>query len=321
MNRKVLLAVLGILALAVVLVLVLLGCSQDVTAYEVFNAFSGVDCTAPILLSATSESSSVIRLDFSEPVKVYGSSFEPSSARADGKSVFVTLSSTLAPGQKSEIEGRVKDYAGNTCGFSVQVWGLNPRMPQILINEFTTKGTARSPDRTELRISSDGNLNGMTLYGGVPDDWDVCLVFPDLEVRSGDLVVIWWTDSLPEDLSEKEGVMNICANCSDNLSSNNGTLVLCATPSIGAKVIDAVIYSNYSSSHGGFGTKVAQQRASWVLNAGAWVGDAIDITSSTATRSVCRMEDGRDFQSAGDWFVTVTGGSTFGLANTSEAYL
>ena len=320
MRRKALIVVLTVFGLAVFVIIVLLGCSQDITAHEVFNAFAGTDNVSPVLLSAVSESSSIIRLDFSEPVRVYGSSFEPCSARADGKSIYVTLPSTLVPGQMSEISGRVKDYAGNTCGFSVQVWGLNPRIPEILINEFTTKGSAKSPDRTELRILSDGNLNGMTLYGGIPDDWDVHLIFGDVEVRSSDMVVVWWTETLPEDLEVRAGRLDICAGETDDLSSNNGTLVLCATPSIGARVIDAVIYSNFSSSHEGYGTKTAQQRANWVIDSGSWEGEPIDGTSSTATRSICRMEDGRDSGSSKDWFITVTGGSTFGSANTSEAY-
>ena len=311
----------AVLAAALVSVFVLLlGCSQNVDIPEVFNAFSGKDDKAPVLLGAYSESSSTVRLDFSEPVKLYGSYVGQYSARSDGKSIYIVLPSELEPGIQTRISGRVRDYAGNTCAFSVQVWGLNPRLPKILINEFTTKGTEKSPDRTELRILSDGNLNGMVLYGGIPDDWDTRLVFPDMDVRKDDLVVIWWTGEMPQAAEETSGVINICASCSESLSSNNGTLVLCDTPSIGARVIDAVIYSNFSSSYQGFGTKGALTRARWVLESGAWSDDAVDSTSSTATRSVSRFRDGRDSGSAGDWFITVTGGSTFGSENTSEPY-
>ena len=318
--KKVFFIVCILFAVALAVLTLLLGCSQDVTVSEVFNAFAAVDDTAPVLLGAYSESSSTVRLDFSEPVKLYGHYVGQYSAQSEGKSIYIVLPSTLEPGVTTRISGRVRDYAGNTCGFSIQVWGLNPRLPKILINEFTTKGTEKSPDRTELRILEDGNLNGMVLYGGVPDDWDVKYLFPDMNVRKDDLVVIWWTEELPQDVESKGGVINICASCSENLSSNNGTLVLCETPSIGACIIDAVVYSNFSSSYQGFGTKGALQRAQWVIECGAWSGDALDSTSSTATRSVCRFPDGRDSDSAGDWFITVTGGSTFGTDNTSEPY-
>lgn len=318
--KKVFFVVSALVAVATAVLILLLGCSQNVSVSEVFNAFSGMDDTAPILLGACSESSTTVRLDFSEPVKLYGPYVGQYSARSEGKSVYIVLPSELEPGVMTRISGRVRDYAGNTCGFSIQVWGMNPRLPKILINEFTTKGSERNPDRTELRILEDGNLNGMVLYGGIPDDWDVRFLFPDLDVSKNDLVVIWWTEELPQEAEDLPGVMNLCASCSDNLSSNNGTLVLCDTPSIGADVIDAVIYSNFSSSYQGFGTKGAQQRAQWVLDCGAWSGDALDSTSSTATRSLSRFPDGRDFDIASDWFVTVTGGFTFGSDNTSEPY-
>ena len=320
MKRKAIIILTTAAALTVAMVVLLIGCSQEIDAVEVFNAFAGTDNVAPVLISASTQSSSVVKLDFSEPVKVYGSSFGEYSARSDGKSIYISLPSSLEPGCRSEISGRVRDYAGNTCGFSVQVWGLNPRLPAVLINEFTTKGTEKSPDRTELRIMSDGNVNGMVLYSGIPDDWDGRVVFPDMEVRKGDNVVVWWTQDLPPSAEAYPSGLNICAASSDGLPSNNGTLVLCDTPSIGAGILDAVVYSNFSPSHQGYGTKSAEQRAVWVIESGQWKGDALDSTSSTATRSMSRNLDGRDSDSCGDWYITVTGGYTFGSDNTSEPY-
>jgi len=227
---------------------------------------------------------------------------------------------------RSDVSGRVKDYSGNTSGFTIQVWGFNPDLPGVLINEFTTKGTARSPDRTELLIVTPGNINGMTLYCGVPNDFDVSVVFGDIDVRTGDMIVVWWTEELPEQVSSGPSdsggirVFNICAGSADNLPSNNGTLVICDNPALGSSVIDAVVYSNYSQSHEGFGTRSALERARWVIESGAWSGDAVDSTSSTATRSMGRLPGFPDTDGSRDWIVTVTGGSTFGAANTAEAY-
>ena len=319
MNRKVFFFLVSIALFAVVIVLVLLGCSQDPEQTEVFNFFSGTDCMAPTLVSVRSESGAIIRLEFDEPVKVYARSFSPFSARADGRFVYVTLSRTLPPGKNSVVEGRVRDYSGNTTGFAVSVWGFNSRLPEIIINEFTTKGTAKSPDRTELRVLSGGNLEGLTLYCGIPGDCDASVMLGDLEVERDDMVVIWWTESLPSGVRERaSGVFNICAETSSDSSSNNGTLVLCENPSLGAMVLDAVIYSNFSQSHEGFGTKTALQRARWVISSGAWSGDAVDCTSATATRSVSRIPSGSDTDTSDDWFITITSGSTFGGSNTSS---
>ncbi|MBR6085337.1 MAG: hypothetical protein IKP61_06985 [Spirochaetales bacterium] len=322
MNRKVFILVAVLLILAAAILLVVLSCGTEPEPAEVFNAFIGKDCLSPTLLSVKSESGSIIRLEFDEPVKVFGRSFEPSAARCDGRFVYVSLPKSLPPGQKSTVSGRVKDYSGNTTGFSVSVWGFNPRLPETVINEFSTKGTAKSPSRTELLVLGEGNLNGIVLYCGIPDDYDVCVMLGDIEVKKDDLVVIWWTEALPEDVVPREaGVWNICAQSAQKPSSNNGTLVLCENPSSGSAVMDAVVYSNFSQSHEGFGTRAALLRARWVLASGAWTGDAVDGTSSTATRSVCRFSGRTDSDSDSDWYVTVTSGSTFGAANTSEAFI
>ena len=321
MNRKVFIVLAVILGLSVALVLLLLGCSQEVDVGEIVNVFSGKDCQSPVLVSVSTASSSVVRIEFSEPVRIYGSSFSPFTARADGKFVYVTMNSSLPPGQSSSIGGRVKDYSGNTTGFSVEVWGHNPLIPPIVINEFTTKGTERSPDRTELLVKANGNINGMVLYCGIPDDNDAKVVFGDLNVKENDLIVVWWTEKLPDNVLEYGiGTINICASTNSGPSSNNGTLVLCNTPSLGAGIMDAVVYSNFSASHDGYGTRGAKERAQWVLTSGFWEGDAVDSTTSTATRSMSRVLEGRDSNCCKDWYVTVTGGSTFGLPNDSEAY-
>lgn len=321
MNRKVFIVLAVIAALAVALIVLLLGCSQEVDVGEIVNVFSGRDCQSPVLVSVSTASSSVVKIEFNEPVKVYGSSFSPFTARADGKFIYVTLNSSLPPGQSSEVGGRVKDYSGNTTGFSVEVWGHNAMIPPIVINEFTTKGTDRSPDRTELLVKGNGNINGMVLHCGIPDDSDARIVFGDVSVKENDLIVVWWTEKLPDDvLNEGLGVKNLCANTTSGPSSNNGTLVLCDTPSLGAGIIDAVVYSNFSASHEGFGTRGAKERAQWVIDAGFWEGDAIDSTTSTATRSMSRVLGSSDTNRCKDWYVTVTGGSTFGLPNVSEAY-
>ena len=324
MNRKVLITLVCVALVAAMLLAVLLGCSQDPEPVEVLNILGGSDSVSPSLVSVQSVTSSVIRLEFSEPVRIYGTSFEPLGAREDGKFVYVSLDASLKPGTRSYVHGRVKDYSGNTTGFTIQVWGYNPDLPQVLINEFTTKGTAKSPDRTELRILSSGNINGMTLYNGVPSDFDALVVFGDIDVRADDMVVVWWTEdiSVPEVQEDMTGgrVFNICAQSTEALPSNNGALVLCGSPALGADVLDAVVYSNFSASYGGYGTRSAQERAKWVTGSGAWSGDPLDSTTSTATRSMGRLPDADDSDSAKDWIVTVTGGATFGVRNSTEAF-
>ena len=318
MDRRIIFVLAVLAFIAVFLTALAIGCSQDVESIEIINIFSGADCTSPELVSVQPESGNVVRLVFSEPVKLYGDSMGTCQARAEGKNVYVMLGSSLSPGMKASLEGRVKDLSGNSTGFSVEVWGYNPAVPRILINEFTTKGTAKSPDRTELIVLGEGNVNGLALYAGTPGDYDARFVFGDIAVHEGDFITVWWTEALPE--GAKTGSLDFCAGCEDGLSSNNGTLVLCSSPALGARVLDAVVYSNFTASHDGFGTKTAQERARWVLEAGSWNGEAADSSTSTSTRSVSRNRFSYDSDSCADWFVTVTGGATFGGPNDSDAY-
>lgn len=316
---------LAIAVASVALIFVLLSCSDEIDVATVTNVFSGRDCKPPVLLGVTSVASSIVKLQFDEPVKVWENSFGSCTARADGKDVYVTLGSDLTPGELSWISGRVRDYVGNTSGLRVKVWGYNGRLADVRINEFTTKGSGKSPDRVELEVIKDGNLAGLSLYGGVPDDWDVWFMFPDVDVKKGDFLVVWFCECLPDGMTEGPSgigrtVFNYCSKGDVSLATNNGTIVLAGTPTPGARILDAVVYSNFTSSHEGFGTKSAYERAMWVLEGGYWKGEAISSTSSTATRSMSRKMGCVDSDSAGDWYVTVTSGSTFGFQNTSQAF-
>lgn len=319
MAKRILVIILVLAAIVCTLLVSLMSCSNEIELGEIVNAFSGLDDSTPVLEGVSFASSSIICLQFSEPVKVYENSFEPYVARADGKFVYVTLNRNLPPGVMSEISGRVKDYSGNTSGFSVKVWGYNPLMPKVLINEFTTKGTTKSPDRTELLVLEDGNINGMSLYCGIPDDYDAKYVFGDIDVKANDLLVVWWTEELPSDIESYDG-RNFCAESSEGASSNNGTIVLCSAPSIGASVMDAVVYSNYTTANEGYGTRAAKERAFWVIDNAYWKGDPLESTTSTATRSMSRILLSEDTNGLENWYITVTGGATFGLPNTSESY-
>ncbi len=302
-----------------------IACSQPEERLALVNVFLDKDNEPPVLLKVSSVASSIVKIDFNEPVKVYGNSFGTFVARADGKSVYVTLNSSLPAGQEATLEGRVQDYYGNSTGFEVGVWGYNPNVPNLVINEFTTKRDTRNPDKTELYALTGGSLAGVTLYCGTPDDYDAMYIFPDITVSSKAYIVLWWVkeDFSLEDV--KGDGLNFASFTRKNPSDNNGTLTLANSPSPGATILDAVIYSDFGESMDGFGTSKARDRALWVINGGFWKGYAIDSSTSTATRSMARKITGvnivtEDTNTCNDWYITCSGGATFGSANTSEPY-
>ncbi len=323
--RKILIFTVIVFTVIIVTLGLFIACSQPEERLALVNVFWDKDNEPPVLLKVSSVASSIIRIDFNEPVRVYGNSFGTFVSRADGKSVYVTLNSSLPAGQEAVLEGRVQDYYGNSTGFSVGVWGYNPNVPELVINEFTTKRDARNQDRTELYALKGGSLAGVTLYCGTPDDYDAMYIFPDITVNSGTYIVVWWVkEDFPIENVKGDG-LNFASFTRKNPSDNNGTLVLADSPSPGATILDAVIYSDFGDSMDGFGTSKARDRALWVINGGFWQESAIDSSYSTATRSMARKITGAnivtsDTNTCNDWYITCSGGATFGSANTSEPY-
>lgn len=300
----------------VILLFVLLlicSCSLSDEGSEVFDMTLSRDTKSPVMLKAESENENIVRLTFSEPVIPYNNSFCDYYLESQGCDIILYFKGKFKAGKSYEIKGRVADLSGNTSFVEVTVWGCNEKLASVVINEFTTKGNTNNPDRTELLVTESGNLNGMCIYDGIDSDYRTKVMLGDIDVVSGQYVVIWWTDSLPLVL-DKDSI-NICAFTDKGLSENNGIITLTSSPGDAAKVLDCVVYSNQESSdYEGYGTKEVYQRVLKAKEKGYFTSKPINASSSTATRSVSRNEK------TGKWYISVTGGATFGKANTSDEY-
>lgn len=318
-TKKWLLPVLVFLVLAILALALVIACAQPEEELQLINAFLDKDNKPPVLLSVNSVASSVVRLDFDEQVKVYGKSFSPLTARAEGKSVYVTLDASLKGGVQTQLTGRVQDYYGNTTGLEVNVWGYNPNLPKLVINEFITKGTDDNPDRVELLALTSGNLAGMALYNGIPDDYDAIYVFQDIDISAGDFIVVAFVD---EDYEMDKTKANYFCTSEKLLPNDNGILVLASSPSPGAQIIDVAIYSKYREDQEYFGTNALKQRVQWAIANESWKGPAIDSTKSTSKRSMARHLNSEDTDSSSDWYIAnyPKKEDGFGKANTADSY-
>lgn len=305
------------LILCFILLVLCCSCIQGNSEQDFFNAAFGKDFKVPVLEKVETIDDYDVCLTFSEEVIPFEECFENCTVEADGCNIIIHLSSLLKPGKSYTVSGRVSDLSGNSCSVSVKVWGFNKNPAQLVINEFTTKGTNASPDRTELYVIKGGSLSGICLFDGIPSDYRSYVMFDnDDYVDSGSYIVIWWTDKLPTGVSShpEEGIYNIAAKTGTNLSENNGILTLSLSPSEGATVIDCVSYSSQESSeYGGFGTKEVYQRVISAKDKGFLIQETVSSKNSTATRSISKKADN-------SWYITVTSGSTFGQANTSARY-
>ena len=295
---------------------------------ELFNVLSGKDKQSPLLLTAEATSPYEATYQFNELVFCDSTNFscknnfvKITSVVPFEKNIIITFDKPLIPGKRIEIEGRVADAAGNTLTFTAGVWGYNDRIPSLLINEFTTRGSSNNPDRVELLAQTDGNLAGVTLYDGVASAWDSECILPDFEVKAGDYIVIQYNKELSgEHPIEFDGG-------TVGLGANNGVISLYNAPY--GTILDAVVYSNRTSdsdtNYGGFGTHKVLQRIQELELTHLWQPHpitpetAIDSTYSTATRSFCRQK-GANTSSKYDWYIVPTSKFSFGKPNSTEVY-
>ena len=306
------------------------------------------DLVPPCLIGVRSMNSTEIELEFDEiPVsqpdwlKLHPDGNIRSLSRKD--SSLIVLVDQQHPGQEYILEAVVEDKRGNRLSFLTTIYGYNPDTPRVLINEFTTRGTGNHPDVLELKVLNDGNMGGMSLYQGTPNNWRDRLIFPDFQVKAGDFILVHFKTSADlEELDEtgakdSSGGLDSSDNAFDfwikdgsGISGNNGVLSIYDRP--GGLLLDGVLYSNRSSDsderYDGFGTLDTLERARQLVADMGWViggekvrpEDAVSPEGSTGTRSLCRSSSSADTDTLLDWHIVPTRGATFGEENSDEVY-
>lgn len=298
------------------------GCQSD--ASRAINVFEGRDRIPPRLTDLRAVSATEVQAVFDEPVTISVND-SPYSCTSSANTVTFSLGFVLDAGRSVEIRATVRDEWSNSTSFSGTVFGYNPDVPALLITELTTTGSAKSPDCTELYCLTDGNLCGVCLYDGLPDEYNFRFVFPSASVRKGDYIVIEWEG---KGNSTVGNVHFFGAGLDTNPSQYNGLQALSVSPSPGADVMDCVLYANHAGvAYERFGSAKNLRRATKAVERGLWRAGgeitglcAVDASKTSATRSIARIWPYQDTDTAYDWYITATGGCTFGAANTAPAF-
>jgi len=304
---------------------------------------------SPKIIGLRIVESNKIEFIFSKEVSASSSSFEIIPylggiyCEANERSIVINLSEEQSPGEEYFIKGRVKDKYGNSLSFSTKFYGFNPRVPGILINEFTTNGSTAHPDMVELFITTEGNMAGVVYYAGCGCINDHELIFPSFEVVAGEYIVIHTRpQGIPEEINEtgakdvSKGIdatpyaRDFWVKGGTGLSGNNGALTIFSSP--GGDLLDAVLYSNRTSSsderYRGFGSTNMVHKADCIAEKSGWFfqgeqispEDCINPSQSTATRSICRNSNSDDTNTKNDWHIVPTSGYTFGRVNNDAVY-
>lgn len=307
------------------------------------------DIIPPVFQEICCMEKDTVTLAFNEPVTTTKESvkFDPDmelvSVSSENNEVVIKTGDPLSPGVKYTIELTVADASSNESALVTAVFGHNPDVPGIIINEFTTRGSASHPDIVELLVTQPGNMAGLTLYRGVAHDFDELFVFGELEVVQNDYILVHFKpEGIEQEVNEYDGkAISSGLDCSDDaydfwihegagLGGNNGAICLYETPT--GSILDALIYTNRTSqsdeNYRGFGSTTNMERAELIFKKNQWVcgqniirpEDCIFIDDSTATRSACRESISTDTNSNADWHIVPTSGSTFGGINSDERY-
>jgi hypothetical protein len=247
------------------------------------------------------------------------------------------------PGRAYTLEAEARDARGNSASFFADFYGWNPRVPRLLINEFTPRGSGNHPDLIELKVCSEGDMGGVVLYLGTPESFDERLVFPSFQVSRGSFIVVHCKPTgEPVEVNETadtaaSGGLDASDHAFDfwipgatGLPGNNGVLSLYERP--GGKILDGVLYSNRSSQsderYRGFGSAEMLARADELVKAGGWKPagarvlpeDGVSPEGSTGTRSIGRGSASADTDTSEDWHVVPTRKASFGAENSDEVY-
>ncbi|NCB01718.1 MAG: hypothetical protein EOM67_06075 [Spirochaetia bacterium] len=315
------------LALVILIITLLFVSCSDEFDGPVINFFSGKDRMSPRLITIQTIDESTVVFTFDEfifrPFITLEKEYKESTCYVDQEKLVVSLSHPLSVMRQTNIYFSVRDNRGNSTTISAPVYGINTKIPNLVINEFSTRGSTNHPDRVELKALTDGNLGGVTLYHGMFFNHTFSFSFPSVEVKRGDYIVVQFQQIPPQHspLTYYGG--------SEGLGGNNGVISLYNSPY--NEVKDVVLYSNRTSdsdeAYGGFGTKDVYEQVIELTSTDQWVHNgvirpesAINSDSSTATRSFNRKEEQEDTNSASDWYVVITSGSTFGEKNTTTQY-
>jgi len=308
-----------------------------------------IDLLPPLLQRAEVIDERHIRFIFDEtvmsdvPKAIIDPPLRVSHSETTGNQVDIVLLEDQVIGQVYTLRAAVKDSRGNTLSFLFEFTGWNPRVPDILINEINPRGSGKTPDCIELYTLSDGNLGGLCLRIGTTNRYTQQIVFPSVDVSRGDFIVVHAkAEGIGEEIDEidsinESGGLLATDNARDfwipespGLPSNNGAVTLYKQK--GGKVLDAVIWSDRSDSPAS--DKLGWTSAGYIFASDlgkedAWQAanppipspsEAINVSLSTATRSLCRASVPADTNSSDDWHTVPTRGASFGSVNTDQEY-
>ena len=311
------------LLLVISLILVVLsGCPMGMG--RVYDSFQGQDRTLPRILSYGLADNASFTIVYDKVVYISDAELdrEKLSYNAEGTIFTIPLGIMLGRGERRILSVTAEDMIGNTLRSSFILVGRNPDIPAAVINEASIQGTGDAPDRIELLFLSEGNTAGLALSDGGREMSNHTFTFPDIEVRTGDMAVIYWNSEHtgPDTINENGYTAYILDGGSDKtLSGTNGAIILYKEE--GGEIMDGIVYTNGENPDAdGYGNNITREAALILIEEGEWGGEPVDSSLVTSSRVLARIPGGWDTNTCDDFFTTEPRKSTFGYHNQYFPY-
>lgn len=319
------------------------------------------DSNVPKIVSFSADGNSRLVLSCSQKVTVSDASVKSSdgtySADTDlgyedeGRLVCVNLSEPTKAGESYEFSGVITDERGNSLTFSLPFTGFNSNPARLLLTEVRSKhssssGEIKKSEFVELYVLKGGNLASLEIVTG-SDGEDKKYVFPSIDVRSGEYIVVHFrtvsgggcADELGSNLKlstgkDSSGARDLWIENTESRISDNDVIVV--RDSCRGLVVDALLYS--ASSKTGWYYKGQKALSEQAYESGVWQGgsgvdaaavsDGISLTRTMSRLNVDKIIKSNPEKSLGestvitasknDWAVVKK--ATPGEKNSSEIY-
>jgi hypothetical protein len=307
----------------------------------------GGSSSALLYLSCRAVSQDEVEFVFSRPVTVKSLNFNPELSVAsieNGSTVKVKLEEKPESGKLIITDLIAEDEKKNTINVLVTFRARNNRMPDLVINEICTEtgGSAtagKKEEFIEFKTKSAGNLGAMRLVinGNTTAAKKTVYEFSPVEVKKDEYIVLHLRthnqsskDEYTNNLDESVGVT--ASPTGRDFWMPGDTKLIHKTAMIYVldqddRVIDAVILSENPDN---WWTKdYFAETAEFLFDSGAWKSpdgslcgpkDAVSSAGTTNTRTICRDETVVNSNTAKDWYITVSSGTTPGKPNNPKRY-
>ncbi|MDR3275847.1 MAG: hypothetical protein LBT11_01330 [Treponema sp.] len=294
----------------------------------------GISAETPVFLACRPVSPREISFLFSRAVRVDSLRFSVPAEIASissGETVRVNLTEPLEPGARVTADILVADEEGNTLNVLVSFMARNDNMPKLMITEVRTEYSKPRVEFVEFYTLTPGNLGALRLFAEGNGASSPLYEFPPVSVNAGEYIVVHLRSLYEEAVDETGKDLAATPPSKENeaLASARDFWIPGAKKQLkkeaGAvyflnqddEVLDALLFSG---SGGDWPEKMVAV-VQFLADKAAWTGTPLSSQGTTATRSLCRREDQRDSNSAGDWYIAASSGSTPGARNNPKVYV